>query len=138
MKLLLFALRLMALGIVFFALGCGGGGSGSSDPKFYTLSFQFTSGAESLQFKGDDLLGLKSTGQVEVGASSSETTTTIAFYITNPSTNIKVTVYNNVGTELTQVTVNGVHVEDAKTSYIYASYNGTKLTVDATRPAGVP
>ncbi|MGC4045166.1 MAG: hypothetical protein QM758_15350 [Armatimonas sp.] len=88
-----------------------------------------------MSFNGRDVTSDVNTSS-SVATGASDTNFTSALYKTS-SVNIVVTAYNAAGTELTHVTLNGVHAANNKTTYIYVAYDGHTLNVDATRPAGV-
>ncbi|MGC4045167.1 MAG: hypothetical protein QM758_15355 [Armatimonas sp.] len=138
MKLILLGLRLLAMGLLFLVFGCGGGDS-DSFTRPYTLQYTFmnTSGA-TVQFSGRDIPADKSTGPQTVTPGPSSTASTSGVYISKAETDIRVSLSNTSGVELTHVDVSGVHIGTNKITYIYVAYDGSKLNVDATRPAGVP
>ena len=137
MKLVLFLLRVGAIVFLLFLLGCGGGGDSDSGTRSYFLEFSFqnTSGS-TMTIEGEDLLGKDRTGQTDIAPGETKKITTRGSS-TQSTTNIDVTIFNSSGMMTSSVPVSGVHIANRKTTYIYATYNGTTLTVDATRQAGV-
>jgi len=136
MKLVLLVLRLGVLALLHCLLGCGGGESDSGTRNYFLeFSFANTSGA-TMKIEGADLLRGERTGQTDIAPGETKTFTTRGSS-TQSTTNIDVTIFNSSGLMTTVVPVSEVHIADRKTTYIYSSYNGTKLTVDASRQAGV-
>ncbi|MGC4043182.1 MAG: hypothetical protein QM758_05215 [Armatimonas sp.] len=139
MKSLLFALRLVALGLVFFLLGCGGGEQETdhgSDP-LYKLRFSWENGSGStVHFTGTDLVTNASEG-INVSPDVTDGTIVTSFYTTN-TTNIVAIVSDDAGREIARVNANGVHIAENKTTYITASYDGTTLRLSAGGQPGEP
>lgn len=88
-----------------------------------------------MRFNGKDVTSsVDADTNVDTGASGNGTTS--ALYKTS-SVNIDVSVFNAAGTMIVHKEVNGVHAANNKTTYIYVTFNGTTLGVDATRLPGV-
>ncbi|MGC4045168.1 MAG: hypothetical protein QM758_15360 [Armatimonas sp.] len=135
MKLLLLALRLGLLAFLLSMLGCGGGDDSSTRSYFIEWNFANTSTGV-MRIDGTDIGGSNNTTITPVDAGLSKIVTTHGFG-TKDNTDIQATIFDSSNTAITILPVNGVHVANGKTTYVYVTYNGSKLEVDASRPAGV-
>ncbi len=138
MKSFLFALRLMALGIVFCLVGCGGDSGRDSERGVYKLRFSWhNTSTESVFFNGQDLTTEVSEA-ITIDPNVTDGTIVTSTY-TSETTDILVAAFDDSvsGGQLGRKVVSGVHIAENKTTYIYVTYDGTTLNVDATREPGV-